>query len=163
MKKFFIIICLIAFTFVPVISFAQQYNQPIGPNAVGAPQGDVPTQQYSQPIGPNNIGAPQGNLPISNQIKDVNSLAEKLVNIGNLFTYLLIALAVIFIIWHVVIYMIKPGEGDRSEAAKSIGYGILGLFIILSIWGLVNILIGTFGTNNNVPTDRIPNANFLNK
>lgn len=79
-------------------------------------------------------------------ITDVNSLSSKLINIGNLFTYLLIALAVIYIIWNVVMYMIKPGEDDRKVAGKAILYGIVGLFVILSIWGLVNILVGTFRT-----------------
>lgn len=120
-------------------------------------------QQYSQPIGPNDIGAPQGNVPSSGRITDVNVLATKLVNIGNLFIYLLITVAVIFIVWHVVIYLIRPGADDRKEAGKSIFYGILGLFIILSIWGLVNILLNTFGTNNNVPVDRIPSADFIRR
>ncbi|MFA6315552.1 MAG: pilin [Candidatus Paceibacterota bacterium] len=96
-------------------------------------------------------------------ITDVNSLSEKLVNIGNLATYLLIALAVIYIIWNVVKYMIKPGEDDRKIAGSAIFYGIVGLFIILSIWGLVNILVGTFRTTpvdsaipHNIPQSEIP-------
>ena len=101
-------------------------------------------------------------------ITDANTLSNKLINLGNMFTYLLIAAAVIFIIWNVVIYLIKGGEeGARSKAAMSILWGIVGLFVILSIWGLVNILLNTFSTrppnnaisqvqnvnNGSIPTD----------
>lgn len=83
----------------------------------------------------------------TNVITDVNSLTVKLSGIGNVVIYLLVALAVIFIVWNVVMALIK---GDDPAAKKlalgNIGYGLLGLAIIVSIWGLVNILIGTFRT-----------------
>ena len=84
----------------------------------------------------------------STSINNVNNLADKLVSLGNMFTYLLIAAAVIFIIWHVVIYLIKGGSDEeaRGKASSSILWGVVGLFIILSIWGLVNILMNTFRT-----------------
>ncbi len=96
------------------------------------------------------------------QITDVNSLSNKLINLGNLFTYLLIAAAVIFIIWNIVIYLIKGGSDEeaRKKASSSILWGIVGLFIILSIWGLVNILINTFSTR--APDTRIPQVQNVN-
>ncbi|MEI6304591.1 MAG: hypothetical protein WCP09_01045 [Candidatus Taylorbacteria bacterium] len=91
------------------------------------------------------------------QITDVNSLSSRLVSLGNTFTYLLIALAVIFIIWNVVMSLIKGNDpAARGAAASSILYGIVGLFVILSIWGLVNILVNTFGTRP--PAATVPQA-----
>lgn len=94
-------------------------------------------------------------------IKNVNDVATRLRDLGNLFTYLLIAAAVIFIIWNVVVYLIKGSEEDaRKKAASSILWGVVGLFIILSIWGLVNILMNTFHTetgNNQIP--QVQNVN----
>jgi predicted PurR-regulated permease PerM len=86
----------------------------------------------------------QATAPINN----VNDLAKKATDLGNLFTYLLIAAAVIFIIWHVVIYLVKGGSDEeaRKKAGSSILWGIVGLFVILSIWGLVNILKNTLNT-----------------
>ena len=99
---------------------------------------------------------------ISGNINSVNSLAERLINIGNLFTYLLIAAAVIFIIWHVVVYLIKGGSDEeaRGKASSSILWGVVGLFIILSIWGLVNILMNTFRTTPT--TQQIPQVQNVN-
>lgn len=96
-------------------------------------------------------------------ITDVNSLTSKLIGIGNIVTFLLTALAVIFIIWNVIIFLIKGGADDtaRKAAIKAIISGIVGLFIILSIWGLVNILIGTFRTTPT--TQRIPQVQNVNQ
>ena len=94
-------------------------------------------------------------------ITDVNSLSNRLIGLGNMFTYLLIAAAVIFIIWNVVIYLIKGGEeGARTKAGQSILWGVVGLFVILSIWGLVNILLNTFRTTP--PTNSIPQVQNVN-
>ena len=100
---------------------------------------------------------------VYNQVTDANSLAYKLIDIGNVAIYLLIGLAIIYIIWNVVMYIIKGADPEsKSEHIKAVGWGILGLAIILSIWGLVNILINTFlGTGSNMPTERIPTANFV--
>jgi len=100
-------------------------------------------------------------------VTDVNTLTAKLVGIGNIVLYLLIALAVIFIVWNVVMALIKGESPDeKSKALKNVGYGILGLAIIVSVWGLVQILTGTCRTQptnqaipnlgNNVGTGGIP-------
>jgi hypothetical protein len=96
-------------------------------------------------------------------ITNANGLIGRIASIGNVVVYLLIALAVVYIVWSCVRYFIMGQSGDenRKAAGLQILWGIVGLFIILSIWGIVNLLLNTFGTNNNVPTDRIPNANFV--
>ncbi len=90
------------------------------------------------------------------RVVDVNSLSTKILGIGSTIVYILVAAAVLFIVWNVVMYLIKgKGEEGRGAAGMNILWGIVGLFIIVSIWGLVNILTNTFGTQ---PTDKkIPN------
>lgn len=98
-------------------------------------------------------------LAQTNLVTDANSLTQKLIDISNVVIYLLIALAVIFIIWNIVMFLIKSGEEDaRTKARSSILWGIVGLAIILSIWGLVNILINTFRTTPPIT----PNPNISN-
>jgi len=98
------------------------------------------------------------------QISNVNDLVTRLTGIGNVVIYLLVALAVIYIVWAVVHFLVKGSEGDenRHKAIMQIVWGIVGLVIILSIWGLVGILVNTFSTNINAPTDRFPKADFVN-
>jgi hypothetical protein len=92
-------------------------------------------------------------------ISNVNNLATRLAGIGNIITYLLVSLAVIYVVWNIVQYFIH-GDGDRTEAGMNILWGIVGLFIIVSLWGLVNILVNTFYTDSNIPRNRFPNADL---
>lgn len=90
------------------------------------------------------------------QITDANSLTTKITNIGNTIVVLLISFSVIWIIVNVVRYLIAGGEDDRKKGGMAILWGVVGLFVILSIWGLVAILTNTFSTNNNVPREKFP-------
>jgi hypothetical protein len=105
------------------------------------------------------LSAPVSVFAQTSAVTDVNSLSAKLTGIGNIVVYLLVALAIIFIVYNVVMYVIK-GSGDegRSKAGINILWGIVGLFVIVSIWGLVNILTNTFKTT---PTNQ-PLPNFGN-
>ena len=99
-----------------------------------------------------------------NQINNANDLVKKLTDIGDVVIYLLIAFAVVYIVWTTVMYFIRGQEDSagRKEAGMRIFYGIVGLFVIVSIWGLVNILLNTFSTNTAVPTSHFPTASFTN-
>lgn len=96
-------------------------------------------------------------LAQTSSVTDVNSLTTKLLGIGNVVIYLLVALAVIFIVWNVVMYIVHGSDPkEKSAHLKNVGWGILGLAIVVSIWGLVGILTRSFST---VPTSQaIPNV-----
>lgn len=93
------------------------------------------------------------------QISDLNSATDKAVSIGNTAVQILISLAVIWIIYSVVRYMVigASSEEARTAARQSVIYGVIGLFIILSIWGLVAILRNTFRTQDQIPQNQIDN------
>jgi amino acid transporter len=96
-----------------------------------------------------------------NQIDNVNNLITRLATLGDVIVYLLVALAVIFVVYNIVIYLIKGDDpATKGKAGLNILWGIAGLAIIVSLWGLVNILLNTFGTNTNPPV-QLPNANFV--
>ena len=99
-------------------------------------------------------------LAFAQAITDVNSLTYKLTNLGNTFIQILIAFAVIWIIYNVVRYIMKDDSADRKPIGNSIMWGIVGLFVILSIWGLVNILSNTFRTNTTAPTSQYPQIQY---
>jgi hypothetical protein len=59
---------------------------------------------------------------------------------------LLFALAVVYFLWGVFKYI--KGEdngGDREEGTRHIMWGIIGLFIMVSAYGIVQIVARTFG------------------
>ncbi|MDE2037964.1 MAG: hypothetical protein KGI69_01930 [Patescibacteria group bacterium] len=91
-------------------------------------------------------------------INNVSSLTVTLTNIGTTVISVLIALGVIWIVWNAVQFIMNAdNEEKRKEKGLAMLWGIVGLFVILSIWGLVAILTGTFTTTgNNAPTGQFP-------
>ena len=83
-------------------------------------------------------------------INNVNDVTNTFQSLLDLATSIIVALAVVFIIWNVVKYLIQGGaDADkRKEAQSAIFAGIIGLFVIVSIWGLVSILKNTFVTTD---------------
>lgn len=93
-------------------------------------------------------------------ITNAQSLADNLINIGNIVIEVLIAFAVIWIIYTAVMFIIKADTDDRSKYRNAVLWGVVGLFLILSIWGLVRILSNTFRTDTQAPTSQFPTVNF---
>ena len=62
--------------------------------------------------------------------------------------YLLFSLAIVYFLYGVYVF-IKNAESPekRSEGAKSIIWGIIGMFIMISVKGIINLILGTIGAN----------------
>ena len=87
----------------------------------------------------------------------IAELLGKLTNILNQIVPILIGLAVFVILWGIFTYITKAGEEEkRAEAKKFILYGIIGVFIMLSLWGLVGILVNTFSISQQLTPEDIP-------
>lgn len=75
------------------------------------------------------------------------SLIVRIVGYLNQILFLLIGLSVVTFVYYVFKYFIKQNE-NHDEAGKYVMYSVIGFFVILSMWGLVNILQNTFGIGN---------------
>jgi Type IV secretion system pilin len=85
-------------------------------------------------------------------ISQSGNLFGLLCRFGQLFNSIvpvLIALGVLFFVWGVVQYVIADDEEAKSAGRNRMIYGIIGLAVIIGVWGLVNFLRNTFGLNNN--------------
>jgi len=52
----------------------------------------------------------------------------------------------------VVQYITAGGDEEKRKAGRNtMLYGIIGLFVMVAVWGLVNVLISTFGLDTAVP------------
>jgi bacteriorhodopsin len=101
-------------------------------------------------------------LAFAQALTDINSVATKATNIGNLIIALAISIAVLWIIGSVVVYLIAGSDSTkRKEGGYRILYGVIGLFVILSIWGLVAILKNSFRTADTAPIDTINRTTTL--
>src|SRR3989338_6457572 len=92
------------------------------------------------------LGLPVPALAQTTQAKDAISFVAILQNIVDAVIPFLIGLAVMLIIYGILQFISKAADEEkRAEAKNFIVWGIIGLFVMVSIWGLVNILTGTFG------------------
>lgn len=97
-------------------------------------------------------------LAFAQTLNDIDTVAQKATNIGDLIIKLAISLAVLWIIISVVRYLILGADDEeaRKKGGQSILYGVIGLFVILSIWGLVFLLTNSFRFGRNqAPTTEI--------
>jgi len=79
-----------------------------------------------------------------------SNLTSCVLGIINSVIPVILALTVVWIIWSAFNLTKSDGEEARKEWRDAILYGIVGLFVMVSIYGLVNILTGTFqfGSSN---------------
>lgn len=97
-------------------------------------------------------------------LQDVAAFVIAVIN--TILVPLVFALAFIVFIWGVFMYFIKGGAEPEREKAKSLMlYGIIGFFVMVSVWGLVRILTGTVNLNNANPTvnGELPSAPNINQ
>jgi len=58
---------------------------------------------------------------------------------------ILISLAVVFFLYGILKYISRGDDEESQKKGRNIMiYGIIGLFVMISFWGIVNILINTF-------------------
>ena len=84
--------------------------------------------------------------------KDLKYLISVVTYYMNLFAGLIIGLAVLTFIWNIYNYFFKADVENKKEAGLYVLYSTVGFFVILSLWGLVNILTNTFNLGAPQPT-----------
>lgn len=80
-------------------------------------------------------------------MSNIGGVADCAVSLMNVAVYFLIAAAFIFTLYGSLRFIGAEGE-SRSEWRRVMTYGIISLFVMVSIWGIVNLLTNTFGLNN---------------
>ena len=88
----------------------------------------------------------------ADSVTNANSLFTKIQDIIKLILPIIIAIAVIYFVYNALMYMIAADEERKGEAKSKMIYGIIALFVMVSVWGLVNILKGTFSLDNTTPS-----------
>lgn len=67
------------------------------------------------------------------------------------------SLAVLFFFWGVAKFIFASGNG-KDEGKKIMVWGVVAIFVMSSVWGIVAFISGTFGidpaTNATIPTIR---------
>ncbi len=70
---------------------------------------------------------------------------------------MLITIALIVFIWGLIQYLLNTGEDSkRKEGIYIMLYGVIAIFVMSSVWGLVRLLQSTFSVQQN--TAIVPSA-----
>jgi len=56
--------------------------------------------------------------------------------------------AVAYFIWGIVQFITASDAEEKGNARGMMVHGIIGFAVILGLWGIVNVLLNTFGVNN---------------
>ena|SRR3989338_7703671 len=90
---------------------------------------------------------------------NLNSFLCKIGELLNAVVPILIALGVVFFVWGVVSYVIGSDEEAKKKGRDRMIYGIIGLVVIVGMWGLVRLVTNTFGLNNTTNIT-LPTVNY---
>jgi hypothetical protein len=105
------------------------------------------------------LALPLVSLAAVNNFSDVGTFIIDLIN--NVLVPVLFSVAFIVFLWGAfTTFILGHGSDEVKEKGKSLMlWGLIGFFVMVSIWGLVNILTGsiTFGDNGGINT---PSAEF---
>ena len=97
------------------------------------------------------------------QILTFSDLVDTFIDILNSLIPLLIAAAIVYVIY-TALMMVKEEGDKRDEWRTKLIYGIVAVFVMVSVYGLVNILVNTFSLENapiEAPTVGTNNANLI--
>ena len=83
---------------------------------------------------------------IQNILNEVNSFFQNVAPV-------LLGVLVLLFLWGLTKYVLQTDSVEGKESAKNIMiWGLVTIFIIVTMWGLVGILIDLFGADPVVPT-----------
>ena len=97
-----------------------------------------------------NAGAPDlsNNSGLGGLLKFVGDLIATLIP-------LIIGVAVLLFLYGVLKYVTAGGDPEkRTEARNTMIWGIIAIFVMVSVWGLVNVLTSTF----NLDSETVPSG-----
>lgn len=71
---------------------------------------------------------------------------------------IMLVLGLVVFFWGVVKYIKVTGGEEKAEAKAIMFWGIIALFVMVSVWGLVQVLVNTFfgGSLPEVPSVSVP-------
>jgi len=84
-------------------------------------------------------------VPLMAAAQNLSDILQVFANFINALIPFFIALAVLFFIWGVFSYITAGDDAEKRKAGQGrMIYGIIAIFVIVSVWGLVNLLESQF-------------------
>ncbi|MFH1978813.1 MAG: hypothetical protein ABII97_00270 [Patescibacteria group bacterium] len=106
-------------------------------------------------------------LPLAAILTPLVASAATLITIVSTLKYILdsvvplfMVLAVAVFLWGIVKYITAGGDAEKEKSARGfIIYGLIGIFVLVAFWGIIQIVANTFGVQvggATIPTINLP-------
>ncbi len=90
-------------------------------------------------------------------ITDFYELLQVGLEVQNYLLGIILALAFYFAVWGIFKFVVHANDPEeRAKGRAAILWSIIGLFLLGSIWGLVNVLLNSFGLDRDVNQENLP-------
>ena len=102
----------------------------------------------------------QNNVLIHGGDETISSFACQAIDILNIVIGVLTTLAVFIFLWGLAKYVFQADQQEAIKQAKFLmTWGILALFVLVTIWGILQFLYGEFGFTEGFGTFLLPTGN----
>lgn len=82
------------------------------------------------------------------------TIVDNVRNLLNAIIPILLIIGTIVFLWGVIMFLTAGADEEKRASARSLMiYGLVGLFVMVAVWGIVNVLVGFTGTGGTgIPT-----------
>jgi hypothetical protein len=89
-------------------------------------------------------------LPTVTFAQNIQSIFLLFSNLLNALIGMLITVAIVVFFWGLIKYLLHDGSSeDAHKGVYQMIWGVVAIFVMVSIWGLIALLQRTFGVDNN--------------
>ncbi len=120
------------------------------PQIVNTSSGGVSVAPFGAVSGPNYPANPNSCFAIKfKTLVDVLLWAKCIIT--DILIPVIFALAFLVFLWGVFRFISETEQKNKEEHKKFIYYGLIGLFVMFGVWGIIEIVATTFGIDAGVP------------
>ncbi|MFP4022844.1 MAG: pilin [Candidatus Paceibacterota bacterium] len=99
---------------------------------------------------PSSVFATQG----GGDLEGVEGFMETILNLLDLLVLIIMALALVFFLWGVAKFILNAGDPEEQSKGKQIMFwGLIGLFVMTAVWGLVVFIQDQLGISDTDDVD----------
>jgi len=88
-------------------------------------------------------------IALAATLEDVLNKFGDLINIAG---PIVVGLALLYFFWGLANYIFSSDDPEKKESGRNIMiWGVIALFVMVSVWGLVNVISSTFNLDTSTP------------